>query len=66
MKIVVDGERCSGHGRCYDVAPQLLESDEYGFVSIRGSSMEVPPELQSTAEEAAAWCPERAITLVEE
>jgi ferredoxin len=63
MRIVVDGERCSGHGRCYDVAPELLESDEYGYVSIRGSSMEVPEDQRAGAEQAAAWCPEKAITL---
>jgi ferredoxin len=35
-------------------------------VSIRGSSMEVPEDQRAGAEQAAAWCPEKAITLEDE
>ena len=55
--------RCTGHGRCYSVAPKLLSDDDEGFVTLRGSSMEIADDQLADAEEAAAGCPERAITL---
>ena len=36
---------CQGHGRCYSLAPQYLESDDEGFVTIRGGD---PIELTRT------------------
>ena len=43
MRLTVAADRCTGHGRCYSLAPDLLTYDEQGFVSIRGSTIEVPP-----------------------
>ena len=57
MRIVVDGELCSGQGRCYTRAPELLECDDEGFVTIKGSSMEVPPGLEDAARTAIARLP---------
>jgi hypothetical protein len=31
-----------GHGRCYTLAPDLLECDDEGFVTLLGQSMDVP------------------------
>jgi len=62
-KLSVDESRCTGHGRCYTVAPKLLSDDDEGFVSLRGSSMEITDDQLDDAEEAVAACPERAITL---
>jgi len=28
VKIRIDPERCQGHGRCYDLAPDLFGDDE--------------------------------------
>jgi ferredoxin len=53
-----------GHGRCYTVAPDLLSYDEEGFVSIRDASIEVPEDQRQAAEDAAATCPEEAISLL--
>ena len=37
MKLTVSAELCRGHGRCYTVAPDLLEDDDdEGFVTVRG------------------------------
>jgi ferredoxin len=63
VRIVVDGRLCSGHGRCYSVAPDLLSSDDEGFVTLRGSSTEVPAGLEDQAMQARDWCPEGAIRL---
>jgi ferredoxin len=62
-KLSVDESRCTGHGRCYTVAPKLLSDDDEGFVTLRGSSMEITGDQLDDAEEAVAACPERAITL---
>ena len=59
----VDAGRCTGHGRCYTASPGLLSDDEEGFVTLRGSSMEVADDQLAAAAEAEAACPERAISL---
>jgi ferredoxin len=59
----VDDTKCTGHGRCYTVAPNLLSDDEEGFVTLRGSSMPIDDGQIADAAEAEAACPERAITL---
>ena len=63
MKIRVDAHLCTGHGRCYTVAPELLSYDDEGFVTIRGTAIEVPPDQANAARDAANSCPEGAITL---
>lgn len=60
----VDASRCTGHGRCYTVSPDLLSDDEEGFVTLRGSSMEITGDQLAAAERAVAACPERAVSLV--
>ena len=67
MKLEVDGKLCRGHGRCYTVAPDLLEDDDdEGFVTARGQVIDVPLDQVDTARDAAGSCPERAITLHED
>ena len=63
MRITVNGSLCSGQGRCYTRSPELLQADEEGFVSIRGTSMEVPAGLEDAARRAMNVCPEDAITV---
>ena len=62
MKIHVDPDRCQGHNRCYALAPQLFDVDDYGYASATGSG-DVPPELEKSARLAEANCPEHAITI---
>ena len=31
MRIAIDPERCSGHGRCYSLCPELFDEDEDGY-----------------------------------
>jgi len=59
----VDESRCTGHGRCYTVSPELLSDDEEGYVTLRGSSMEIADGQIALAERAVAACPERALSL---
>jgi ferredoxin len=58
---------CQGHGRCYTLAPQLLDSDDEGFVTISGGEpIEIPDDQRQLAEELVGTCPESAISLVED
>jgi ferredoxin len=61
MRIEVDPDACTGHGRCWSLAPEAYDADDDGYCSTRG--LDVPPELEEQARKGAASCPERAITL---
>ena len=65
MKVHIDPERCQGHGRCYDLAPQLFGDDEEGYGQVLGDGV-VPPGQEDAARRAVANCPQRAIDLLEE
>jgi|RhiMetStandDraft_4_1073278.scaffolds.fasta_scaffold1660008_2 ferredoxin len=62
-RLSVDARLCSGQGRCYTLAHQLLECDDEGFVTIRGSTIEISDDQLDAAETAVRACPEDAITL---
>ena len=62
MKVHVDPELCQGHNRCYAIAPELFDVDDYGYASEVGDG-EVPPGLEEKARLAVANCPEQAISL---
>jgi ferredoxin len=63
MKIKVDQEKCQGHNRCFVVASELFELDDYGYAHETNDG-EVPPELEEKARLAVKNCPERAIFIV--
>ena len=63
MRVKVDGDKCQGHNRCYTVAPELFDLDEYGY-SHEKEDGAVPKELEEKARLAVANCPERAIEAV--
>ena len=65
MKLHIDPGVCQGHGRCYDLAPDLFGDDEEGFGQVLGDGV-VPPGKEREARLAVANCPERAIELREE
>ena len=65
MRLRIDPERCQGHGRCYDLAPDLFAEDEEGYGSVVGNG-EIPPDREDDAELAVANCPEQAIDVLEE
>lgn len=65
MKVHIDPERCQGHGRCYDLAPDLFGDDDEGYGTVLGDG-DVPPASEQAARRAVTNCPERAIELIEE
>ena len=62
MRIQIDDARCQGHGRCYALAPELVEPDEIGNGRAIGDG-EVPSDLEDRARKAESNCPERAVIL---
>jgi ferredoxin len=63
MKLKVDLDACTGHGRCYSLAPELFDADDYGHSVLL--QPDVPDDQVDQARLAAANCPERAITIEE-
>lgn len=61
MKIRIDTDLCTGHGRCYALAPALFEADDEGFGQV--IRPEVPSELEADARRAVGNCPERAVLI---
>lgn len=58
----IDTERCSGHGRCYSLAPESFQPDDggYGTPTGRVESDKQPADLQFIVDS----CPEEAISIV--
>jgi ferredoxin len=61
MRISVDPNLCTGHGRCYTLAPGLFDADEVGHCKILVD--EVSGDVEKHAVTAAQNCPESAISL---
>lgn len=66
MKVYIDAELCTGHGRCAKYAPNVYRlRDEDGYNADVGRTIEVPFGEERNAALGAKSCPERAILVVE-
>jgi ferredoxin len=65
MRVKVDSDKCQGHNRCYALAPDLFEVDDYGYATESNDGV-VPPGREEAARLAASNCPEYAITIEED
>ena len=65
MKVQINAGSCQGHGRCYDLAPDLFGEDAEGYGTVAGDGT-VPPGREEDARLAVANCPEQAIELIGE
>lgn len=63
MKVHVDLDACTGHGRCYSLATDIFDSDDQGHS--RPRLEEVPAGLEQQARNAVSNCPEGAISVTE-
>ncbi|HEX5268780.1 MAG TPA: ferredoxin [Acidimicrobiales bacterium] len=63
MRVRIDPDTCTGHGRCYSLAPEVFEPDDYGHGKVIVD--EVPDELRAKAELGVQNCPEHAISVEE-
>jgi ferredoxin len=64
LRLAVDLERCTGHGRCYALAPHVFDADDHGHCVLLAA--EVPPAHQREARAAVLNCPEDALAITEE
>ena len=62
MKVRIDSEACTGHGRCYTLAPAVFDSDDSGHGLV--ISEEVSEDVRSNALIGVQNCPEQAISIV--
>ena len=65
MKLRINSESCQGHGRCYDLAPDLFGEDAEGYGQVLGDGV-IPEGREHDARLAVANCPEHAIEVLEE
>jgi ferredoxin len=68
MRVQIDPALCQGHGRCYDIAPDLFGEDEDGYATLTRLTADgtVPAGREDHAGLAAANCPESAIAVLGE
>jgi len=64
MRVHLDAGACQGHNRCYALAPELFDVDDYGQAVLLVES-DLPVALHEKARLAASNCPEYAITITE-
>jgi ferredoxin len=65
VKVGIDAGRCQGHGRCYDLAPDIFGEDEEGYGRVLGDGI-VPAGAEPQVRLAALNCPEKAVDVTEE
>ena len=65
MRISIDPSLCQGHGRCYDLAPDLFGADDEGYATLLAPGGQVPADLEDDAHLAADNCPEAAVLVLE-
>jgi ferredoxin len=61
MKVIIDRAMCTGHGRCYTLAPEVFAADDEGHSTL--VQQDVPESLREKALIGVQNCPERAIAL---
>ena len=58
--LAVDWIRCTAHGLCAEIAPELVTLDDWGYPIVADT---VPPHLEALAARARAACPAMALRL---
>ncbi|MDT2006146.1 ferredoxin [Rhodococcus opacus] len=61
-EVEIDRDVCQAYGVCAQIAPEVYELDDDGYVMLVGNGT-VTPALLGRAREAADACPVRAIRL---
>jgi len=65
LRVRVDPDKCQGHNRCFDLAPELFDVDDLGYAHELNDGV-VPEGLEEKARLAVANCPEQAIELIDD
>jgi ferredoxin len=61
VRVTVDWTRCTAHGLCAELLPELVDLDDWGYPVVAGGP--VPPELEAHAVAAREACPALAVRL---
>jgi ferredoxin len=61
VKVVIDADKCTGHGRCYLLVPELFVDDEFGHGVVLGDGSFTDAQ-QGAVDRAIVACPEQAIS----
>jgi ferredoxin len=64
MHVHIDRSLCTGHGRCFSLAPEVFGYDDEGFSVLKLET--IPSGLEAAARRGAGGCPERAVTLADD
>jgi ferredoxin len=66
VRVLIDPDRCQGHGRCYDLAPDLFGADDEGYATLLVPGGQVPGGREDDARLAADNCPESAVLVLQD
>jgi len=61
VRLRLDEAKCTGHGRCYVLGPDVFGEDEAGHCVLRVT--EVAPALAEQARAGEQNCPEGALSI---
>jgi ferredoxin len=64
VRITLDSIACTGHGRCYALAPAVYDADDDGHCVLRHDG-DAPAGLEAKARAGAINCPEDALTITD-
>jgi ferredoxin len=60
LRVLFDAEACTGHGRCYTLAPDVFEPDDAGHCIVK-VDVANSRELEAQVQAGVANCPEQAL-----
>ena len=61
MKLRVDPVMCDGFGHCAELAPEIIDLDEWGYPILADEAL--TPKKRKLAETAILQCPRKALHL---
>ncbi|MDE3086089.1 MAG: ferredoxin [Acidobacteriota bacterium] len=64
MKVVVDRDRCQGHGVCENEAPEVFSVSKQGVLTVLDESP--PGPVRPQVEAAVTYCPTGALRIEED
>jgi ferredoxin len=60
--VVIDPDRCQGHGKCLFECPDVFEPDDNGYAAVTLPASDDPAVIVQIRR-AVSHCPERAISV---
>ncbi|MTV24933.1 ferredoxin [Nitriliruptoraceae bacterium ZYF776] len=63
MVVTIDRALCSGHGRCYALAPEVFAPDDEGFPILEVERVQPGTDAAEDATLGVEVCPEGALAL---